>query len=114
MRELHEAERLEQIRDRPQHLNLLVGGLVDTGADDREGRMVLSQPQGDSKRLRVGRLDDEDVRFGHPKAFEERRLVTEASYDRRIQPPNVVVGFDDQEKSHDHVVVDGRMFSRVG
>jgi hypothetical protein len=40
--------------------------------------------------------------------------VTEASYDRRIQPPNVVVGFDDQEKSHDHVVVDGRMFSRVG
>jgi hypothetical protein len=111
IREVDEAERLEQIRDRLQNVGLLGGGLVDARTDDRKTRVVVAKPQDGLERLLVGRLDKDDVRSGSRETVEERRLVTEASYDCRIQPPNVFVGFDDEEKSHEHVLVDRRMFS---
>ena len=111
IRELDEAEGLEQVRGRSQDLSLAAGP-VDAGADDRQTWIVALQPQGSLERLRMGRLDEDDVRVGKRKAVEECHLVTQPSHDCRIQPPNVFVGFDDQEKSHEHVLVDPRMFSR--
>ena len=113
IRELDEAEGLEQVRGRPQDLSLTAGP-VDAGADDRKTRIVALQPQGSLERLRMGRLDEDDMWVVKGKAAEECHLVAQPSHDCRIQPPNVFVGFDDQEKSHEHVLGDGRMFSRVG
>jgi hypothetical protein len=45
IRELDAFERLEQRRDRSQEVGLVLGGLVDAGADDREARVVVAQPQ---------------------------------------------------------------------
>ena len=112
IRELDQPEGLQQVRRRLQDLSLVVGP-VDAGADDRKTRIVALQPQGSFERLRIGRLDEDDVRVGSGKAVEKCRLVPQPSDDCRIQPPNVFVGFDDQEKSHGHVLEDRRMFSRA-
>jgi hypothetical protein len=114
IRELHEAERLQQMRGRPQDMNHVLGCLVDAGADDRKTRFVALQMQDRIERLPIGRLDQDDVRVGGGSAVEELRLVPQPSDDRRIEAPDVFVRFDDQEKSHDHVLVDRRMFSRAG
>jgi hypothetical protein len=114
IRELDEFERLEQIRDRSQEVGLVLGGLVDAGADDREARVVVPQPQGGLERRWVGRLDEDAVRLGNEAAVQEHGVVTQPSQDRRIQLPDVHVGFDDQETSHEHVVAGRRMFSRAG
>ena len=111
IRELGEAEGLEQIRSRREDLKFFTAALVDAGADDRETRVVVLQPQGGSERLRVGRLDEDNVRSGGGEAGEERGHMTKPADDCRIEPTNVFVGFDDQEKSHEHVLVDRRMFS---
>ena len=113
IRELDEAEGLAQVRARPQDLSLVVG-LVDAGADDRKTRIVALQPQCGSERFRVGWFDEDDLGVDYRAAVGERRVVTQPSYDGRIEPPNVFVGFDDQEMSHDHLFVERRMDSRVG
>ena len=114
IRELDQAEGLEQMRGRLQDMNNVPGWVVDARADDRKTRILALQPQGGTERLRIGRLDEHDVRVGHGSAAEEHSLVTEPSYDRRIEPADVFVGFDDQEESHEHVLMDHRMFSRAG
>jgi hypothetical protein len=57
------------------------------------------------------RLDENDVRFCSWETVVERRLVTQTAHHCRIEPTNVFVGFDDQEKCHEHVLADRRMFS---
>jgi hypothetical protein len=114
IRELHEAERLQQMRGRLQDMNHVLGRLVDARADDRKTRFVALKLQGCIERLRIGRLDQDDVRGSGGRAVEELRLVPQPSDDRRIEPPDVFVRFDDQEKSHEHVLVDHRMFFRAG
>ena len=114
IRELDEAEGLQQMRARPQDMSHVLVRLVDAGADDRKTRIVALQPQCGSERLRVGRLDEDDFRVGNGNAVEECRLVTQPSHDCRIELPNVFVGFDDQEMSHNPVFVERRMYSRAG
>ena len=114
IRKLHEAEGLQQMRGRLQDMSHILGSLVDAGADDRKTRFVALQPQGRIERLRIGRLDQDDVRVDSGRAVEELRLVPQPSDDRRIEAPDVFVRFDDQEKCHEHVLVDHRMFSRAG
>ena len=114
IRQLHEAERLQQMRGRLKDMNHVLGRLVDACADDRKTRFVALQLQGCIERLRIGRLDQDDVRLGGGRAVEELCLVPQSSDDRRIEAPDVFVGFDDQEKSHEHVLVDRRMFSTAG
>jgi hypothetical protein len=114
IRELHEAERLQQMRGRPQDMNHVLGCRVDAGADDWKTGLVALQLQGCVERLRIGRLDQDDVRAGGERAVEEFRLVPQPSDDRGIETPDVFVRFDDQEKCHEHVLVDHRMFSRAG
>src|SRR6266852_6489082 len=60
IRELGQAERLQQVRARLQGPNRLLGGLVNAGTHDREIRVSESQPQGGVERLGVGRLDEDD------------------------------------------------------
>lgn len=114
IRELDEAKGLQQMRGRLQDMNHVFGRLVDAGADDRKMRSVTLQLHGCIERLPIGRLDQDDVRVGGGRAVEELRLVTKPSDDRRIKAPDVFVRFDNQEKSHEHVLVDRRMFSRAG
>ena len=97
IRELNEAEGLQQMRGRLQDMNHVPGRLVDAGADDRKTWPVALQPQGCIERLRIGRLDQDDVRLGGGRAVEELRLVPQPSDDRRIEAPDVFVRFDDQE-----------------
>src|SRR6202521_5150243 len=59
IRELDEAEGLDQIRAHAQGLDPVAAGLVDAGADDREVGLVVLQLQGCLERLRVGRLDED-------------------------------------------------------
>jgi hypothetical protein len=61
----------------------------------------------------VSRFDEDDFGVDHGAAVEERRVVTEPSDDGCIEPPNVFAGFDDQEMSHSHVLVDPRMDPRA-
>lgn len=112
-RELYQAKRLEKMCTGLDTPGLIVGGLMDAGANDRETRALVPKSESRLERLVVRRLDQDDVRFCHAAAVEEGRVVTEAQYDRRVQVPNVFVGFEDEEESHDHVLVDPRMFSGV-
>lgn len=108
--ELGQAERLEQMRALPQKPNLCLDGLVDAGAHDREIRVSEAQPRGGVERLWVGRLDEKDIRLGNGTSVQERSLVAEAAHDCLVQEANRFVRLDDQEKGHDPVLVDGRMF----
>ena len=56
-------------------MSFLGGRLVDTRAHDLEIRVVVLQPQGGSERVRVSRLDENDVGFAGGEAVEEGRLV---------------------------------------
>jgi hypothetical protein len=73
--------------------------------------VVALQPQGSSEGRRVGRLDEDNVRSGGREAVEKRRLVTKPAHDCRVEPTDVFVGFDDQEKCHEHVLLDRGMYS---
>lgn len=114
IRELHETERLQQMRGRLQDVNHVPGRIVDAGADDRKTRFVALQLQGCIERLPIGRLDQDDVRFGGGRAVEELRLVPQPLDDGRVEAPDVFVRFDDEEKGHEYVLVDRRMFPGAG
>jgi hypothetical protein len=112
-RELNQAKRLEKMCTGLDTPGLIVGRLMDAGANDGETRALVPKAESRLERLAVRRLDQDDVRFCHAAAVEERRVVTEAPHDRRVQAPNVFVGFEDEKEGHGHVLVDPRMFSRV-
>lgn len=113
IRKLDETERLEQIPERPEHLDVEMSRLVDAGADDRQIWVLLSKPPCRFEELAIGRLDEDDVRLSDGMAVEGDRLVTQTSDHSRIEPPDVGVGFADQETSHEHVVADRGMFPRA-
>ena len=108
-----EPEGLEQMRARLQPPSLTVG-MVDARAEDRETRTLAPQPQRSLERLGVGRLDEHDVRVAAVGTVDHCHLVAEPSDDFLVEAPNVFVGFDDQETSHEHVLEESRMFSGVG
>jgi len=83
IRELHEAERLQQMRGRLQDMNHVLGRLVDVGAAHRKPRVVTLQLQECVERLRIGRLGQDDVRVDGERAVEELRLVPQPSDDRQ-------------------------------
>jgi DNA-binding response OmpR family regulator len=99
--ELRQAERLDQVRDRPKLLGLSGIG-VDAGADDRELGASPEEPHRRRERFRMRGLEEKHVHVGlagslASPAGREDRLVSETLDDVREQRPHLGMRFVDKD-----------------